>query len=191
MFYGESGGQIGDTGVIQGEDFEFSVMDTQKKDKLILHIGVMIKGTIKNGSNAVLSVNQKQRNDCKAYHSATHILHQSLRDRLGEHVTQKGSLVSNDKLRFDFSHHKSMTNLEIEDVQNKVNEVIKTGSKVETLIMSPDDAVKAGALALFGEKYSDEVRVLKIGKFNDKTYSTELCGGTHVSNTNELSLIHI
>ena len=191
VFYAESGGQIGDTGVIQGEDFEFSVMDTQKKDKLILHIGVMIKGTIKNGSNAVLSVNQKQRNDCKAYHSATHILHQSLRDRLGEHVTQKGSLVSNDKLRFDFSHHKSMTNLEIEDVQNKVNEVIKTGSKVETLIMSPDDAVKAGALALFGEKYSDEVRVLKIGKFNDKTYSTELCGGTHVSNTNEIGELKI
>ena len=191
VFYAESGGQIGDTGVIQGEDFEFSVMDTQKKDKLILHIGVMIKGTIKNGSNAVLSVNQKQRNDCKAYHSATHILHQSLRDRLGEHVTQKGSLVSNDKLRFDFSHHKSMTNLEIEDVQNKVNEIIKTGSKVETLIMSPDDAVKAGALALFGEKYSDEVRVLKIGKFNDKTYSTELCGGTHVSNTNEIGELKI
>ncbi len=191
VFYAESGGQIGDTGVIQGEDFEFSVMDTQKKDKLILHIGVMIKGTIKNGSIAVLSVNQKQRNDCKAYHSATHILHQSLRDRLGEHVTQKGSLVSNDKLRFDFSHHKSMTNLEIEDVQNKVNEVIKTGSKVETLIMSPDDAVKAGALALFGEKYSDEVRVLKIGKFNDKTYSTELCGGTHVSNTNEIGELKI
>ncbi|MDC3208578.1 alanine--tRNA ligase [Pelagibacteraceae bacterium] len=191
VFYAESGGQIGDTGVIQGEDFEFSVMDTQKKDKLILHIGVMIKGTIKNGSNAVLSVNQKQRNDCKAYHSATHILHQSLRDRLGEHVTQKGSLVSNDKLRFDFSHHKSMTNLEIEDVQNKVNEVIKTGSKVETLIMSPDDAVKAGALALFGEKYSGEVRVLKIGKFNDKTYSTELCGGTHVSNTNEIGELKI
>ena len=191
VFYAESGGQIGDTGVIQGEDFEFSVMDTQKKDKLILHIGVMIKGTIKNGSNAVLSVNQKQRNDCKAYHSATHILHQSLRDRLGEHVTQKGSLVSNDKLRFDFSHHKSMTNLEIEDVQNKVNEIIKTGSEVETLIMSPDDAVKAGALALFGEKYSDEVRVLKIGKFNDKTYSTELCGGTHVSNTNEIGELKI
>ena len=191
VFYAESGGQIGDTGVIQGEDFEFSVMDTQKKDRLILHIGVMIKGTIKNGSDAVLSVNQKQRNDCKAYHSATHILHQSLRDRLGEHVTQKGSLVSNDKLRFDFSHHKSMTNLEIEDVQNKVNEVIKTGSKVETLIMSPDDAVKAGALALFGEKYSDEVRVLKIGKFNDKTYSTELCGGTHVSNTNEIGELKI
>ena len=191
VFYAESGGQIGDTGVIQGEDFEFSVMDTQKKDKLILHIGVMIKGTIKNGSNAVLSVNQKQRNDCKAYHSATHILHQSLRDRLGEHVTQKGSLVSNDKLRFDFSHHKSMTNLEIEDVQNKVNEIIKTGSKVETLVMSPDDAVKAGALALFGEKYSDEVRVLKIGKFNDKTYSTELCGGTHVSNTNEIGELKI
>mgnify|MGYP003319948824 FL=1 len=191
VFYAESGGQIGDTGVIQGEDFEFSVMDTQKKDKLILHIGVMIKGTIKNGSNAVLSVNQKQRNDCKAYHSATHILHQSLRDRLGEHVTQKGSLVSDDKLRFDFSHHKSMTNLEIEDVQNKVNEIIKTGSKVETLIMSPDDAVKAGALALFGEKYSDEVRVLKIGKFNDKTYSTELCGGTHVSNTNEIGELKI
>ena len=191
VFYAESGGQIGDTGVIQGEDFEFTVMDTQKKDKLILHIGVMIKGTIKNGSNAVLSVNQKQRNDCKAYHSATHILHQSLRDRLGEHVTQKGSLVSNDKLRFDFSHHKSMTNLEIEDVQNKVNEIIKTGSKVETLVMSPDDAVKAGALALFGEKYSDEVRVLKIGKFNDKTYSTELCGGTHVSNTNEIGELKI
>ena len=191
VFYAESGGQIGDTGVIQGEDFEFSVMDTQKKDKLILHIGVMIKGTIKNGSNAVLSVNQKQRSDCKAYHSATHILHQSLRDRLGEHVTQKGSLVSNDKLRFDFSHHKSMTNLEIEDVQNKVNEIIKTGSKVETLVMSPDDAVKAGALALFGEKYSDEVRVLKIGKFNDKTYSTELCGGTHVSNTNEIGELKI
>ena len=191
VFYAESGGQIGDTGIIKGEDFEFKVEDTQKKGQVIIHTGVMVSGIIEIGLNASLSVNQKQRNDCRAYHSATHILHQSLRDRLGEHVTQKGSLVSNDKLRFDFSHHKSMTNIEIEDVQNKVNEIIKNGSEVETQIMSPDDAVKAGALALFGEKYSDEVRVLKIGKLNDKIYSTELCGGTHVSNTREIGELKI
>ena len=186
VFYAESGGQIADTGSIFSDDCQFEVSDTQKRQNLIIHSGTLKKGKLKLNLDVNLKINHQKRTSCKAYHSATHILHQALRDVLGEHVTQKGSLVSYDKLRFDFSHHKPMSRDEIENVENIANEVIKNSSDVETKLMNSEDAIDSGALALFGEKYADEVRVLSIGIKNDKTYSIELCGGTHVSNTSEI-----
>ncbi len=191
VFYAESGGQIGDTGTIQADNFEFEVSDTQKKGNLFVHHGKVIKGDINKGTGAHLSINSARRSSCKTYHSATHILHQALREVLGDHVTQKGSLVSFDKLRFDFSHHKSLSESEISKIEQIANTVIEEGSDVETQIMTPDDAVNTGALALFGEKYSDEVRVLKIGKMRNKTFSIELCGGTHVENTSQIGKLKI
>ena len=186
VFYAESGGQIADTGSIFSDDCQFEVSDTQKRQNLIIHSGILKKGKLKVNLDVNLKINHQKRTSCKAYHSATHILHQALRDVLGEHVTQKGSLVSYDKLRFDFSHHKPMTSDEIENVENITNEVIKNSSDVETKLMKSEDAIDSGALALFGEKYADDVRVLSIGIKDDKTYSIELCGGTHVSNTSEI-----
>ena len=186
VFYAESGGQIGDTGSIYSDDCQFEVTDTQKRQKLIIHNGILKKGKMSTNLHVNLKINHEKRASCKAYHSATHILHQALRDTLGEHVTQKGSLVSYDKLRFDFSHHKPMTGDEIDNVENIANEVIKNSSDVETKLMNSEDAINSGALALFGEKYADEVRVLSIGLKDDKTYSVELCGGTHVNNTSEI-----
>ena len=186
VFYAESGGQIGDTGSIYSDDCQFEVTDTQKRQNLIIHNGILKKGKMSTNLHVNLKINHEKRASCKAYHSATHILHQALRDTLGEHVTQKGSLVSYDKLRFDFSHHKPMTGDEIENVENIANEVIKNSSDVETKLMNSEDAINSGALALFGEKYADEVRVLSIGLKEDKTYSIELCGGTHVNNTSEI-----
>ena len=186
VFYAESGGQIADTGSIFSDDCQFEVSDTQKRQNLIIHSGTLKKGKLKLNLDVNLKINHQKRTSCKAYHSATHILHQALRDVLGEHVTQKGSLVSYDKLRFDFSHHKPMTSDEIENVENIANEIIENSSDVETKLMNSEDAIDSGALALFGEKYADEVRVLSIGIKNDKTYSIELCGGTHVSNTSEI-----
>jgi len=186
VFYAESGGQIADTGSIFSDDCQFEVSDTQKRQNLIIHNGILKKGKLKVNLDVNLKINHQKRTSCKAYHSATHILHQALRDVLGEHVTQKGSLVSYDKLRFDFSHHKPMTSDEIENVENITNEVIKNSSDVETKLMKSEDAIDSGALALFGEKYADDVRVLSIGIKDDKTYSIELCGGTHVSNTSEI-----
>jgi len=186
VFYAESGGQIADTGSIFSDDCQFEVSDTQKRQNLIIHNGILKKGKLKVNLDVNLKINHQKRTSCRAYHSATHILHQALRDVLGEHVTQKGSLVSYDKLRFDFSHHKPMTSDEIENVENITNEVIKNSSDVETKLMKSEDAIDSGALALFGEKYADDVRVLSIGIKDDKTYSIELCGGTHVSNTSEI-----
>ena len=186
VFYAESGGQIGDTGVIYTEDSEFEVRDTQKRQNLIVHTGLLRKGKMSANLSVNLKINHEKRGACKAYHSATHILHQALRDTLGEHVTQKGSLVSFDKLRFDFSHHKPMTNEEIGKVESIANEVIENLSNVETKLMKSEDAINSGALALFGEKYAEDVRVLSIGMKNNKTYSIELCGGTHVNNTSEI-----
>ena len=191
VFYAESGGQIGDTGIIYSDDSEFEVTETQKRQKLIIHNGILRKGKMSVNLNVNLKIDHEKRSACKAYHSATHILHQALRDTLGEHVTQKGSLVSFDKLRFDFSHHKSMTNDEIENVENIVNKVIKNSSYVETKLMKSEDAINSGALALFGEKYDDDVRVLSIGIKDNKTYSIELCGGTHVNNTSEIGAFKI
>ena len=191
VFYAESGGQVGDTGLIKNDHFEFTVTDTQKRGNLIVHFGIAVRGKCELNENLILTIDKNRRHSCRTYHSATHILHQALRDVLGDHVTQKGSLVSYDKLRFDFSHHKALSDVELEKVENKANLVINNNSKVETKIMSHEDAIKAGALALFGEKYSDEVRVLSIGEHDNKVYSIELCGGTHVNNTNEIGRLEI
>ncbi len=191
VFYAESGGQVGDTGNIKNDHFEFTVTDTQKRGNLIVHYGIAVRGRCELNENLILTIDKNRRHYCRTYHSATHILHQALRDVLGNHVTQKGSLVSYDKLRFDFSHHKALSSAELEKVENKANLVINNNSKVETKIMTHEDAIKSGALALFGEKYSEEVRVLSIGEQDGKVYSTELCGGTHVNNTNEIGRLEI
>ena len=191
-FYAESGGQIGDQGVIKTAVCIIKVLDTQKKmGDLHIHIGKVEKGSIKVNENVNLEINTKRRNDAKAYHSATHLLHEALRRTLGKHVTQKGSLVSSEKLRFDFSHNKPIEKQEINKIENLVNEMVAKSSDVKTRIMTPKEAVDNGALALFGEKYGDEVRVLSMGNENSKFFSTELCGGTHVTNTGEIGKFKI
>ena len=191
VFYAESGGQIGDEGLILNNEFKFIVSDTKRKGSIIIHIGSVSEGKISVGENVTCKINEEKRNNCRSYHSATHILHQALRDALGTHVAQKGSLVSNDKLRFDFSHHKAMTDKEVNEVEEKANLIINNETDVVTRLMTPEDAINDGALALFGEKYSDEVRVISIGELNGKTYSMELCGGTHVQNTREIGKVKI
>ena len=191
VFYAESGGQIGDEGLILNNEFKFIVSDTKRKGGIIIHIGSVSEGKISVGENVTCKINEEKRNNCRSYHSATHILHQALRDALGTHVAQKGSLVSNDKLRFDFSHHKAMTDKEVNEVEEKANLIINNETDVVTRLMTPEDAINDGALALFGEKYSDEVRVISIGELNGKTYSMELCGGTHVQNTREIGKVKI
>ena len=191
VFYAESGGQIGDEGLILNNKFKFIVSDTKRKGGIIIHIGSVSEGKISVGENVTCKINEEKRNNCRSYHSATHILHQALRDALGTHVAQKGSLVSNDKLRFDFSHHKAMTDKEVNEVEEKANLIINNETDVVTRLMTPEDAINDGALALFGEKYSDEVRVISIGELQGKTYSMELCGGTHVQNTREIGKVKI
>jgi len=191
-FYAESGGQVGDQGVIKNLDCEINIKDTLKKmGDLHIHVGVIKKGKIKVGENVNLEINVDKRNNARAYHSATHLLHEALRRTLGKHVTQKGSLVSFEKLRFDFSHNKIIEKNEITKIENIVNKMIATSSFVKTRIMTPNEAVKNGALALFGEKYGDEVRVLSMGQENEIFFSTELCGGTHVKNTKEIGRFKI
>ena len=191
-FYGESGGQVGDTGEITGNDFKFEVTDVQKKlGNLIVHYGKVISGYIKLKESVDLKINIERRNDTRAYHSATHLLHESLRRVLGTHVTQKGSLVEPNRLRFDFSHMKPILNEDIEKVESFVNSIISKKTDVKTRLMTPDEAVENGALALFGEKYGDEVRVLSMGDEGERYFSTELCGGTHVKNTGEIGKFKI
>ena len=191
-FYAESGGQVGDQGEIKTSKCTIKVLDTQKKmGDLHVHIGKVEKGSIKVNENVNLEINIKKRNDARAYHSATHLLHEALRRTLGKHVTQKGSLVSPDKLRFDFSHNKPIEADEINKIENLVNVMVAKSSDVKTRIMTPKEAVANGALALFGEKYGDEVRVLSMGNENKKFFSTELCGGTHVANTKEIGKFKI
>ena len=186
-FYGESGGQVGDQGLIQTKDCKININDTQKKvGDLYIHIGKIEKGSIKVGENVNLSIDTAKRNNSKANHSATHLLHESLRRTLGKHVTQKGSLVSPERLRFDFSHNKPIEKEEMSKINKIVNDFITGSSDVQTRIMTPKEAVGLGALALFGEKYGDEVRVVFMGKENNGFFSTELCGGTHVKNTKEI-----
>ena len=158
---------------------------------LHVHVGKVSKGSIKVGDNVNLEIDVKRRKDAKAYHSATHLLHEALRRTLGKHVTQKGSLVSPEKLRFDFSHNKPIEKSEITKIENLVNDMVSNSSDVKTRIMTPKEAVDNGALALFGEKYGDEVRVLSMGHENKKYFSTELCGGTHVANTAEIGKFKI
>ena len=191
-FYGESGGQVGDTGEITANDFKFEVTDVQKKlGDLFVHYGKVISGSIKINDSVELKIDVERRNDTRAYHSATHLLHESLRRVLGDHVTQKGSLVEPTRLRFDFSHMKPIPTEEIDKVENFVNSMVSKKSYVKTRLMTPDKAVENGALALFGEKYGDEVRVLSMGDEGDKYFSTELCGGTHVKNTGDIGKFKI
>ncbi|MBA1340197.1 MAG: alanyl-tRNA synthetase [Pelagibacterales bacterium] len=191
-FYGESGGQVGDQGLIQTSDCKINIKDTQKKmGDLLVHIGKIEKGSIKIGDNVNLSIDSERRKNSKANHSATHLLHESLRKTLGNHVMQKGSFVSPDRLRFDFSHNKPIENEEMLKVDKIVNEIVESSSEVQTRIMTPKEAVSLGALALFGEKYGEEVRVVFMGKENDSFFSTELCGGTHVKNTKDIGKFRV
>ena len=186
-FYGESGGQVGDQGVIFNSNCKINITDTQKKmGDIFVHSGRIEKGSIKIGQNVNLEINIEKRNNSKANHSATHLLHESLRRTLGKHVTQKGSLVSPERLRFDFSHNKPIEKEEMNKINKVVNEIIEASTDVQTRIMTPKEAIKMGALALFGEKYGEEVRVVFMGKEANGFFSTELCGGTHVKNTKEV-----
>jgi alanyl-tRNA synthetase len=183
-FYAESGGQIGDRGQIFSDSVDFRVTDTQKKiNGLHAHVGKLIKGKVFVNDILNLQIDIDYRKKIMANHSATHLLHETLRRVLGDHVTQKGSQVSPQKLRFDFSHSKALSKSELEDVELTINQIILRNSPVSTEILSYDEAVKKGALALFGEKYDDEVRVLSMG---EDSFSTELCGGTHVKSLNEI-----
>jgi alanyl-tRNA synthetase len=191
-FYAESGGQVGDKGIIVKDDFKFEVTDVQKKlGDLFVHYGKVISGSIKLDQDVELKIDVNRRNDTRAYHSATHLLHESLRRVLGDHVTQKGSLVEPERLRFDFSHMKPISNEEVGKIEYYVNEMVQKKSEVKTRIMTPKEAVENGALALFGEKYGEEVRVLSMGDEGDKYFSTELCGGTHVKNTGDIGKFKI
>ena len=196
-FYGESGGQQGDHGaVFSAEGGEMEVHDTQKKlGDLHVHIGKLTHGSLKLGLAVEMRVDGRRRAALRAHHSATHLLHEALRRRLGEHVTQKGSLVAEDRLRFDVSHPKPLTPEDIDAVEAEVNDRIRSNAAVETRFMTPDEAIEAGALALFGEKYGDEVRVLSMGGSDPakdgKAYSTELCGGTHVRRTGDIGFFKL
>jgi alanyl-tRNA synthetase len=192
-FYGESGGQMGDTGRITTQGgLIANVEDTAKPlGRLHAHRATIEAGSIKVGDTVQLTVDVDHRDRVRANHSATHLLHAALRHRLGGHVTQKGSLVAPDRLRFDFSHPESLTHAQIAQVEADVNAQIRHNEEVTTRLMTPDDAIGAGAMALFGEKYGDEVRVLSMGRGDDAQYSVELCGGTHVRATGDIALFKI
>ncbi|EBA17900.1 alanyl-tRNA synthetase [Roseobacter sp. SK209-2-6] len=191
-FYGESGGQVGDSGVLTVEGGTAVVSDTKKVEGLFLHIAEVTEGQIAVGLGAAMEVDHKRRSQIRANHSATHLLHEALRNALGEHVAQKGSLNADDRLRFDFSHNKAMSAGELVKVGAEVNDFIRQNTEVTTRIMTPDDARDLGAQALFGEKYGEEVRVVSMGKaetgkgHDGQTYSIELCGGTHVKQTGDI-----
>ncbi|EXL09073.1 alanine--tRNA ligase [Aquamicrobium defluvii] len=196
-FYGESGGQMGDTGIISGESFSIEVEDTQKKGEgVVVHLGKVVKGTVKPGAAVELRVDHARRSKLRSNHSATHLIHEALREVLGTHVAQKGSLVAPDRLRFDISHNKAVSPAEIEQVERMANEIVVQNGPVTTRLMSVDDARAEGAMALFGEKYGDEVRVVSMGtalhgEKANRPYSIELCGGTHVGATGDIGLIRI
>ena len=195
-FYGESGGQIGDTGtIVVGNKAVIEISDTQKKlDDMQVHFGTVTKGSVVVGDEAQFRVNCERRTAIRAHHSATHLLHAALRKVLGEHVTQKGSMVAQDRLRFDISHNKALSPDEIRVVEDHVNAEIRANEAVTTRLMAPEAAVEAGAMALFGEKYGEEVRVVSMGRMSDaeaRNYSVELCGGTHVSRTGDIGLFKI
>ncbi|MEO1220631.1 MAG: alanine--tRNA ligase [Pseudomonadota bacterium] len=194
-FYGESGGQTGDTGTVSTTaGLSARVTDTSKPlGRLHAHQTTISAGEVELGDNVQLEVDVARRNQVRANHSATHLVHAALRNQLGDHVTQKGSLVADDRLRFDFSHPKALSSEDIAAIEAEVNAEILANEEVSTRLMSPDDAVEAGALALFGEKYGDEVRVLSMGRKGGagRTYSVELCGGTHVKATGDIGLFRI
>ena len=191
-FYGESGGQQGDTGRFVSAGGEAEILDVQKMvTDLWVHHARPDKGEIKVGDDVVMTVDPIRRAQLRAHHSATHLLHEALRRHLGTHVTQKGSLVAPDRLRFDISHTKPISAEELRAVEDEVNERIRLNSAVETRLMTPEEAIAAGAMALFGEKYGDEVRVLSMGGAHGEKYSVELCGGTHALRTGDIGLFRI
>ncbi|WP_424940043.1 alanine--tRNA ligase [Aliiroseovarius sp. S253] len=193
-FYAESGGQVGDTGLIRTESGSAHVTDTKKVADVFIHIAKVDEGEIAKGQGAELAVDHLRRTAIRANHSATHLLHEALRNELGEHVAQRGSLNADDRLRFDFSHNKAVSPQELGNIAREVNTYIRQNTPVETRIMTPDDARDMGAQALFGEKYGDEVRVVSMGHAptgkgaNGETYSLELCGGTHVKQTGDIGI---
>jgi len=199
-FYGESGGQMGDTGTISGDGMRVEITDTLKKlGDIHVHVGKVAEGTVKADDEVTLSVNHARRSATRANHSATHLLHAAMRKELGDHVTQKGSMVSSERLRFDISHPKAITADEIADIELMVNAQVRSNIEVVTRLMAADEAVEAGAMALFGEKYGDEVRVVSMGLemqengsgTRDESFSVELCGGTHVNRTGDIGLLKI
>jgi alanyl-tRNA synthetase len=194
-FYAESGGQIGDSGVLKTDNATVQITDVKKKAGVFVHLGKVTKGTLTTGVAAELVVDHAKRSAIRHSHSATHLLNEALRETLGTHVAQRGSLNAADRLRFDFSHSKAMTDIELAKVEADVNDYIRQNTRVETRIMTPDEARDLGAQALFGEKYGDEVRVVSMGTLDgsgkgmdQNTYSLELCGGTHVSQLGEIGL---
>jgi alanyl-tRNA synthetase len=197
-FYAESGGQVGDTGMMTGEGVKFRITDTQKKaGDLFVHLGTVEQGTLKAGTALQLEVDHARRASIRAHHSATHLLHEALRQVLGDHIAQRGSLVAPDRLRFDFVHPKPITPDELGRIEDIANAVVLENDEVTTRLMAVDDARDAGARALFGEKYGDEVRVVSMGKTardhgsNALGWSVELCGGTHVRRTGDIGLISV
>jgi alanyl-tRNA synthetase len=193
-FYGESGGQVGDTGAMSADGIRFKVTDTQKyAGDVYAHIGTVEQGTVQAGTALALEVDHSRRGAIRKNHSATHLLHEALRQVLGDHVAQKGSLVAPDRLRFDFSHPKAMSGEEIERVENIANDMVLQNTPVITRLLSRDDAIASGARALFGEKYGDEVRVVAMGEGGGNTmgWSVELCGGTHVNRTGDIGIISV
>jgi len=194
-FYAESGGQVGDSGVLKTDAGSARITDTKKVAGVFIHIAEVTSGTIATGEAAQLEVDHTRRSAIRANHSATHLLHEALRETLGDHVAQRGSLNAPDRLRFDFSHAKPLSDEELAQVEGDVNAFIRQNAPVETRIMTPDDARELGAQALFGEKYGDEVRVVSMGTqdgsgkgMDGRTYSIELCGGTHVRQTGDIGL---
>ncbi|PYC48391.1 alanine--tRNA ligase [Litorivita pollutaquae] len=193
-FYAESGGQVGDTGVLRTDTGVAKITDTRKSADVFIHFAEVVEGEIAKGEGARLLVDHERRSAIRANHSATHLLHEALRETLGTHVAQRGSLNAEDRLRFDFSHNAPVSEAELIKIGADVNDYIRQNTAVETRIMTPDDARELGAQALFGEKYGDEVRVVSMGRANTgkgldgSTYSLELCGGTHVKQTGDIGL---
>ncbi len=185
-FYAESGGQVGDTGLLQGDNCRFEVMDTQKQGKAFIHIGSLAEGSLKVGDKLKAVIDAERRDATIRNHSATHLMHAALRQVLGEHVQQKGSLVNNERLRFDFSHNEAVKPEQLFQIEQLVNQQIRNNLPTEAEIMAINDAKKKGAMALFGEKYGDEVRVISMGGF-----SIELCGGVHVKRTGDIGAFKI
>ena len=188
-FYAESGGQIGDQGRLVGPGVSATISDTQKRiGDMHLHVAHIDEGRLSPGDHVTLAIDDDRRSRLRASHSATHLLHEALRRHLGDHVTQKGSLVAPDRLRFDISHPSALGEDSLRAVEGEVNRRIRMNGEVTTRLMTPDEATQAGALALFGERYGDEVRVVSMG---GEGWSTELCGGTHVTRTGDIGLFRI
>ena len=190
-FYGESGGQLGDTGIISNASFKAKVTDVKKKlDGMFVHYCTLISGEAKPNETASFEVDKEYRAATAANHSVTHILHHVLQEKYGKQVTQKGSMVAHDKMRFDIAYNKPISEEELREIENKVNALIRANAPVNTVLMSKDEAVELGAMALFGEKYGDEVRVVMMGE-KDTPFSIELCGGTHVHRTGDIGYFNI